>query len=155
LLERLVLHSARLQEFVLKKHECAFHRLLAHLPSIQRIEIVGGGIFPRTAIVLRRLLPRAQIRIIDASAENLATAKRFLDGEVEFAHEFFDVSRDETASAPADLLVIPLAFIGDRKRIYQQPPAANVLIHDWLWRRGKTSAIISLPLLKRLNLVTR
>src|SRR5439155_26856867 len=108
-LERLVLRSAPLQKFVLEKHERAFHRLLAHLPSIQKIEIVGGGIFPRTAIVLRRLLPRAQIRIIDASAENLATAKRFLDDEVEFAHEFFGASRDETASAPADLLVIPLA----------------------------------------------
>jgi hypothetical protein len=154
-LERLVVHSARLQKFVLKRHERAFRQLLAHGPAIRKIEIVGGGIFPRTAIVLRRLLPEARIRIVDSSAENLSTAKQFLNDDVEFAHEFFDASRSYLTSEPPDLLVIPLAFLGDRTKIYRQPPAPKVLVHDWLWRRCESSAIISWPLLKRLNLVTR
>jgi hypothetical protein len=154
-LERVVVRSARLQQFVLKRHERAFRQLLSHRPAIRKIEIVGGGIFPRTAIVLRRLLPEARIRILDASAENLSTAKQFLNDDVEFAHEFFDASRSHLASEPPDLLVIPLAFLGDRTKIYRHPPAPKVLVHDWLWRRCESSAIISWPLLKRLNLVTR
>ena len=46
-----------------------------------------------------------------------------------------------------------LAFIGDRSTIYQHPPAPMVLVHDWLWHRRGTGLVVSLPLLKRLNLV--
>jgi len=152
-LERLVLRSTRLQEFVLKSHERAVRRLLPRLPSIRTVEIVGGGLFPRTAMVLRRLLPEARIRIIDANAANLATARMFMNGEVEYVHELFKISSAHRPSI--DLLVVPLAFIGDRREVYRHPPAPNVLVHDWLWHRQKTGAIISLPLLKRLNLVQR
>ena len=51
--------------------------------------------------------------------------------------------------------VIPLAFIGDRKRIYRYPPAKMALVHDWMWRPGGEGARVSWLLLKRLNLVTR
>jgi hypothetical protein len=46
-----------------------------------------------------------------------------------------------------------LAFIGDKSAIYRCPTAPQVLVHDWLWRKRGTSAIISVLLLKRLNLV--
>src|SRR2546430_4191948 len=83
-MERLVLRSTTLQRFVLRKHERAFRALLPHLESVRRVEIVGGGMFPRTALILQRLLPNARLTIIDASAESLGSARRFVghDGDV-------------------------------------------------------------------------
>jgi hypothetical protein len=54
-----------------------------------------------------------------------------------------------------DLLVIPLAFDGDRRALYERPPASAMLVHDWIWRRRGSSAVVSRLLLKRLNLVMR
>ena len=51
--------------------------------------------------------------------------------------------------------MIPLAFIGDRDRIYRHPPAKLALVHDWMWRPRGKGARISWLLLKRLNLVQR
>ena len=151
LMERWVLRSKTLQRFVLKKHERAFRALLPKLPEVRRVGIVGGGLFPRTALILQRLLPLAQLTIIDASAENISVASRFVRSNVQFVHEFYDASNTEDL----DLVVIPLAFIGDRATIYQYPTAPAVLVHDWIWSRRGTSAVVSLSLLKRLNLVQR
>ena len=148
-LERWVLRSPRVQRFVLRKHEQAFRRLLAGLPPIQRVGIVGGGLFPRTYLVCRRLLPNAELVVIDASAVNLQIAQAFVPDKVTVIHEWYDPARHHYF----DLLVIPLAFIGDRSAFYRQPPAPLVLIHDWLWRRHRPGAIVSLLLCKRLNLV--
>jgi hypothetical protein len=53
-----------------------------------------------------------------------------------------------------DLLVTPLALVGDREALYSAARATPVLIQDWIWRsRGDRSAIVSALLLKRLNLV--
>jgi hypothetical protein len=50
--------------------------------------------------------------------------------------------------------VVPLALRGHRARYYAVPPAPRVAIHDWLWhRRGQRSAIVSVLLAKRINLV--
>lgn len=160
-LERLVLGSPRLQRFVLDRHERAFRRLLdgaPHLldsvPQCKRIGIVGGGLYPRTAIVLSRLRPEARLALIDMSAENLSIARRHLSGaacEVEAINERFDAS----AGGSFDLLVIPLAYLGDREALYRRPPAPLVLIHDWIWRRRARGVVVSWLLLKRLNLVQR
>ena len=62
---------------------------------------------------------------------------------------------DGRTTVDADLVVIPLAFVGDREAIYAHPPAPLVLVHDWIWRpRGRTLPI-SLFLLKRLNVIVR
>lgn len=148
-LERLVLRSQVLQRFVLEKHERAFRALLPELADVRRVGIVGGGIFPRTTLILQRLLPDAHLTIIDASEESLWSARRFLNCNVEFIHGFFDAS----LPADIDLVVIPLAFIGDRSAIYRCPPAPAVLVHDWIWHRHGRGVVVSLPLLKRLNLV--
>lgn len=150
-LERLVLRSTRLQQFVLSKHERAFRQLLSALPGVRSVGIVGGAIFPRTALILQRLLPEAQLTIIDAGAENIRQAVRFLGKEVRFEHAWFDVAR----AGDFDLVVIPLSFIGNRELLYRHPPAGALLIHDWLWRIWPTSAHISVALMKRLNLVLR
>jgi hypothetical protein len=150
-LERLALQSRLLQWFLLKTHERALRKLLPDLSQARRITIVGGGMFPRTAMLLRRLIPHASIRIIDASCEHLEIAKTFLKNGIEFEHAHYAEARqDET-----DLLIIPLSFHGDRQAIYQNPPAPMVLVHDWIWARQGRSAIVSLLLLKRMNLVFR
>ncbi len=152
-LERRVLRSARLQRFVLSAHERAFKTLLPQLPSLRlhRVTIVGGGLYPRSALILRRLLPDATVTIVDANPEHLELASTFLPGDITLEHRVFDAAIPE----PADLVVIPLAFIGDRDRVYRHPPAKAALVHDWMWRRRGRGARVSWLLLKRLNLVTR
>jgi hypothetical protein len=148
-LERRVLLSPRLQRFVLARHERAFRRLLPHLAEVRRVAIVGGGLFPRTLLVLRRLLPGARFLVIDRSAENITTALPYAGPDVEFVHDCY---RPELL-AGCDLAVFPLAFVGDRAALYRSPPAPRVVVHDWLWRRRGTGAVVSPLLLKRLNLV--
>jgi hypothetical protein len=149
-LERIALRSRTLQRFLLASHERAFRRLLAQLPRARRVTIVGGGLFPRTALILRKLLPDATLSIVDAQPEHLEIARRFVDG-VELRHQFFDAHSPDDA----DLVVVPLSFIGDRRAVYEHPPARAVLVHDWLWRPHGGGVRVSWLLLKRLNLVTR
>jgi hypothetical protein len=151
-LERIVLHSRLLQRFVLRRHARAFHRLIPARPLVDRIAIVGGGLFPRSYLILRNLLPAARFTIIDADAANLARAGAQLDpSAVELVHTRFR----ERMHEPYDMLVIPLSFDGDRAALYAHPPAPIVLVHDWIWRKRGDSRIVSLALLKRINLVRR
>ena len=99
--------------------------------------------------MLKHLLPGAAFTIIDADAENLSTARRFIDGSVEVVHAWYT---PEQVSG-FDLVVLPLAFRGDREMIYRQPPAPFVIVHDWLWHRRGVGVVVSWLLLKRLNLV--
>jgi hypothetical protein len=148
-LEQLALRSPFLQRMLLRTHGSALRRLLPEIRSVRTVKIVGGGMFPRTAILLREWLPDAEITIVDASLQNLETSRAFLDGGVTFAHELFTGTPDDET----DLVVIPLAYVGDREALYQNPPAPMVLIHDWLWARRARSVVVSLFLLKRLNLI--
>lgn len=165
-LERLVLRSPALQQLVLRHHERAFRALLSQFDGARRVGIVGGGMFPRTALILGRLLPGAQLTVIDASADHLATAREFTNGNVRFVRGFFrptPTGPGEIVQAPGaaptrvdfDLVVVPLAFTGQRRWIYDNPPAPTVLVHDWLWRRRGRGVRVSCALLKRLNLVQR
>jgi hypothetical protein len=148
-LERLVLRWRPLQRFVVNRHERAFRALLPLLPPVRRVAVVGGALFPRTVLLLQRLLPEARLVVIDACAENIAIARPFLQGQVEFVHAWYDPARHRAF----DLVVIPLAYVGDRRALYGRPPAPAVLVHDWLWRRRGASRVVSFLLLKRLNLV--
>ena len=150
-LERLVLQSPRLQHYVLAAHERAFRVLLDQLPSPRRITIVGGGLFPRTALILRKLRPDARITIVDAERNHLEIARPFLDEQIELRHQLFD----RHCQVDGDLVVIPLGFIGDRQGVYDNPPASAMLVHDWLWKPRGGGVRVSWLLLKRLNLVTR
>jgi hypothetical protein len=107
--------------------------------------------FPRTAILLGRLMPDAALTIVDSSAEHLAIARQFIGGAVRFDHREFDGTLEDTA----DLVVIPLSFRGNRQTLYLAPPATRALIHDWIWRPRGESVIVSWLLLKRLNLIRR
>ena len=150
-LETRVLRSERLQHFVTGTHERAFQSLLTEVQDVRRVGIVGGGLFPRTAIILRKLLPDAELVVIDLSRRNLDTAGRFLPDNIQLEHAAFDSQRH----SDFDMLVFPLAFKGDRDALCAQPPVRYVFIHDWLWHRSGTSVPVSWLLLKRLNLVLR
>jgi fatty acid desaturase len=152
-LESIVLRSPRLRAFVVRAHARALRAALDATIDVRRIVIVGGGLFPRTAIVLGRLFPAADITVIDADAAHLVRATSFLDDRVVLRHEVF---RAEAALEPAaDLLVIPLAFDGDRERVYAHPRAPVVVVHDWLWRPRGRSVVVSPLLLKRVNVIHR
>ncbi len=148
-LERLVLRSPGLQRFVLRNHRRAFQDLLPHFGTARRVTIVGGGLFPRTALILRELLPAARLTIIDSNARNLETARAFLGETIEYRNERYL----DGGSFDCDLTVIPLCLQGDRAASYRHPPSPAVLVHDWIWRRRGRGTIISAMLLKRLNLV--
>lgn len=148
-LERLVLRSQLLQQFVLKKHERALGAFLPELSTVQRVAIVGGGLFPRTALILQRLMPQARLTIIDVNLKNIKTAQSFLNGKVEYVHGLCDHSRP----SGSDLVIFPLSYIGDRSEIYSDPPAPAVLVHDWIWNRRGKGVVVSRLLLKRMNLI--
>ena len=149
MLERLVLRSRSLQRLVLCCHRRALQRLLPQIRDIHRVIIVGGGLFPRTALLLRELLPLAQLTILDANPAHLERARRFLGGDAKYQ----DARYTPGSPLTADLVVIPLCFEGDRTAVYDDPPAPVVLLHDWVWRRRGSGTVVSWFLLKRLNLV--
>ena len=147
-----MLVSPRLQRWVVRAHTRAFEHVLAEHPNPRHIVIIGGGLFPRTALVFRRLLPHARLTIIDANRANLEQARALLqDSAIQFVHArfFADVEVD------CDLLVLPLAFDGDRRCVYARPATPLVVVHDWIWNKRGTSRLVSPLLLKRLNLVRR
>jgi Fatty acid desaturase len=151
-LERLALRSALLQRFLLAAHERAFRDALRDVGPVGRVAVVGGGLFPRTALVLRRVRPGARLVVIDADSGHVEAARRFPVGDTEFVTAVYDPA----VHTGFDLVVVPLAYVGDRARLYRDPPAPFFLVHDWLWRRGGArGTVVSLLLLKRLNLVTR
>jgi len=149
-LERVVLRSRRLQTLVLRRHARAIREVLASIPPPRRVTIVGGGLFPRTALILRELCPGARLTIVDADRAHLDRAREFLGGdEAVFVHGRYDAD----CGAGADLVVFPLAYDGDRREIYDRRAESPVLVHDWIWRRRGSSRVVSIALLKRVNLV--
>jgi Fatty acid desaturase len=151
-LERLALRWRLLQRFLLAVHERAFRDALRDVGPVDRVAVVGGGLFPRTVLVLRRLRPDVRLVVIDADPDHVQAARRFPVGDTEFVTAVYDPDRH----TGFDLVVIPLAYVGDRARLYRDPPAPCVLVHDWMWRRrGARGILVSILLLKRLNLVTR
>lgn len=148
-LERMVLRSPVLQRFVLDRHRRAFERLMPSLPEAPRVAVVGGGLFPRTLLVLMRLLPKASFTVIDHSTENIAVARELVPAGVDFIQAVYRPALVQGV----DVVVFPLAFDGDREAIYRCPPAPVVFVHDWLWHRRGEGAVVSPLLLKRLNQV--
>ncbi len=162
-LERLALASPPLQRRLVADHARALADLLPALSSClsgqatdsasPTIAVVGGGLFPRTALALARVWPAARVTIVDADAGHLECARRVLAthgvDDVTYLHAMWDPRSPHAY----DLVILPLALVGDRNAVYTAAGAPR-LVHDWLWRRrGRASVVISWWLLKRLNLV--
>jgi hypothetical protein len=148
-LERLVLRPGRLQRFVLAAHRRAWQRFAPDLEGVRRVGIVGGGLFPRTAILLLELVPAADLTIIDGAAANLALARERLGDAVKYREEWFTPD----AHDDFDLVVIPLACRGADKRQLRHPESAPLVVcHDWIWDRQPKSVVVSPWLLKRMSL---
>lgn len=146
-LERLNFASSPIRGFVIEAHRRALSRALAGRTP-RRVAIVGGGLFPRTVLALRPLLPDASLTVIDASADSIAIARMHLGAgadSIEFIEACWDDPHDRY-----DLVIFPLAYVGDRARLYRGGRSPR-LIHDWMWRG--TGPLVSLLLLKRLNVV--
>jgi len=150
-LERLVLRWPRLQHSVLRCHERALRKLASALPPISRVTVIGGGLFPRSALIVGRVLPHAAVTILDAEPAHLDIARAYLPNHVRLTAGRFD---GHTA-VDADLVIVPLAYQGDRRRLYAEPPAPAMLVHDWIWAVRPRGVVVSWLLLKRLNLVIR
>jgi hypothetical protein len=122
---------------------------------VREVLIVGGGLFPRSALVLAELLPRARLTIIEAVPAHAARAAGFLAGVMPGRVRFV-TAPFAAVEARADLVAVPLAFRGDRAALYRRPPARLLAVHDWIWRvRGYRGVVVSWWLLKRLNLVEK
>ncbi|HTA45070.1 MAG TPA: fatty acid desaturase [Bryobacteraceae bacterium] len=148
-MERTVLRFQALQRFVVHQHRRAIEELLPRVADIQRITIVGGGLFPRTALILGELAPEAQLTIIDATPRNIEMARPILKANIEWRNTLFEPGEQLSCG----LAIIPLCFCGEREAIYREPPAPAVLVHDWIWRRRGQGATVSWLLLKRINLI--
>jgi hypothetical protein len=186
-LERAALGVRAARRVLLATHAPPLAALVNEMgaPAPRRICVVGGGLFPRTAILLGRLLPEAELVIVDAEAAHLVAATPELEREqaratsqgvtrsgrttlvlgrfegdtisTTTATDIAPASVSPAARAderPFDLVVVPLAFRGDRARLYLPLAGRHVLVHDWIWRRrGDASRVVSPFLLKRVNLV--
>ncbi len=169
-LERLALWSPAIARLMLERHDRALATLWPQLgtPAPARVAIVGGGLFPRTAILLGRRWPASEIVVIESDPSHIERARAYLAAQgpsiegnatraIRFVQATFDPAQpppDPESSAAFDVLVVPLGYRGDREALYKYPPAPIVLVHDWLWRRrGETSVVVSWGLLKRLNVL--
>jgi hypothetical protein len=168
-LELAAVHSRWLRLRLLASHRRATAALLdaGAAGPIRSALVIGGGLFPRTALVLRDLLPAARLTVIDGKPRHLERAREMLETAglgfgVEWIADWYDPRRH----VGFDLVVVPLAYRGDRRLFYERPPARRVLVHDWIWRRHppgrpprhgpsppRSGHAVSWWLLKRLNLV--
>ncbi len=165
-LERLALRSPTLQRLLILAHARAFRSVLDGRTP-RHVLVVGGGLFPRSLLVLRQVLPGAAITVMDTSAEHLATARaHLLERGVPLDCVTFRQGRYEPDRAPwsdpaqgaewtqgVELVVLPLALEGDRAAAFEAGPVPR-LLHAWLWEpAGSATAVVSRLLLKRVSLV--
>ena len=149
-LEGLALRSSWLQRALVSSHRRALGAVLGDLRP-DRVLVVGGGLFPRTVLALSELVPGAHLEVLDASEHHIATARARLGHDA----ASFRLGRYEPGQAvDADLVILPLAYEGERDGLYQ-PGDAPRIVHDWVWRRRgcARSAVVSWLLAKRVNLV--
>ena len=149
-LERLPIHVAWVRAFMVRTQARALASAIGPVaPS--GVVVVGGGLFPRTALAVRALYPRVPLRIVDASEANVAVGRKLLpDADIAWEVARFDPARHVVDG----VVVFPLAFVGDRDALYRLRTAATLLVHDWAWRRrGTRGVLVSRALMKRLNVV--
>lgn len=147
--ERLLLRWPWLRARVLAAHRRALQRVLVDVPAPARIVVVGGGLFPRSALLLRERFPRAAITVLDQEPRHLAAARPLLPQDVVGVVGTFTPGE----RLDADLVVLPLALRGHKRAWRSAPPAPYVLVHDWLWCAPGRGARVAWWLGKRMHVV--
>ncbi len=150
-LERLGASTGLVRRWLVRVHGRALDALLTDVADDARIVIVGGGLFPRTALALHESRPNARLVLLDSNADHLDQAREQLSFDVELRHERFTGE----PIADVDVVIIPLALRGARDTVYREPPARVVLVHDWIWNRWGLGRRVSWLLAKRINRVER
>jgi hypothetical protein len=157
-LERVTQDIPAVRRHLLRAHAAAFASLLPPTERlrIRAVTVVGGALFPRTVLALGTLLPYARFTIVDRAAAHVAGARRQITAAGLSDRVAFEVGSFDPRQRPGcDLLVLPLAFRGERARVYRHPPAPLVAIHDWGWHAPPAARGARVALLpKRINLVT-
>jgi hypothetical protein len=154
-LETVVTRFPFLQRGMTVTHEKAVRKLVEDRRPPKHVVIIGGGLFPRTALVVHAIWPAAAVTIIDSNPRHLAMCRRWLRGD-----EILVCKRVSSDSLPeADMVFVPLAFDQDKGAIYECSEQQCVVLHDWVWNtradRVARSTIPSIFLFKRLNLLAR
>jgi hypothetical protein len=125
------------------------------LASVARVTIIGGGLFPRSVLVLQQLVPEAHLTIVDFSAYNVSVAQSYLAKcGVDASRVSFRIEPFRGAACDSDLVVAPLAFVGERSMLNARSQKVGTVVHEWCWRRSSSrSVMISALLFKRLSLL--
>jgi hypothetical protein len=153
-LERVVVRQRWLQRLVLRAHRRALRSAVLGLPSPEQVTIIGGGLFPRSAILARELWPNARIEVLDCTADHLRIASEFALDRVTYRQGRFAPGE----RLAADCVFVPLALRGARDAVYASPPAAVTLVHDWIGSRrvgnpSTRSVVVAWWLWKRIRVV--
>jgi hypothetical protein len=150
-LERLALALPWMQSWLVRRHAAAMSAVLAGSAPPRTALVVGGGLFPRTVLVLGELYPGVDVVVVDASLENLAVARRSLEARGVRCPRMIHARFDPLVHRGFDLVVLPLAFVGEASAIARARSAnGTVVTHHWIFHRARRSAVVSLLLLKRL-----
>ena len=157
LFEESILSSDRLLNFVINCHCDSFAKLTDGTRFRDRsrpynILIVGGGIFPRTVIVSKKLFPNAKLTVLDLNKRSIDISKKFLlqrnylkhnDVSCRFINgvysEDYDVSQ-------YDFAILPLALRGEISKV-----KIPTFMHEFLHNRKRPGTTIHPLLYKCLN----
>ena len=148
-LERIVGHQPWTQEWLIRKHRLALEHLAKQIEIPRRVAIVGGGLFPRSALVVRLVWPEAEVAIFDADEKHLEHCRKWLHGNEELCHK--RVTADDLP--PADVVFVPLALHEPKEGFYSSSRTAKIFAHAWTWNPTEESMVASPLLLKRMNLL--
>lgn len=152
-LEQFALALPPVAQFMVASHRQAFAQLFRQVGAAPRhIVVVGGGLFPRSVLVLVELLPHAELVVVEQEARHIVLAQEELARRnVSMARIRFVCGRfDPTVHAQGvDLVVLPLGLVGAADILTAGSPCP-VAVHTWWWSRVGHSVAVSPWLLKRL-----
>lgn len=162
ILEKITIKIPFLRDWVLGVHERALYKLLEldlYEPPIRFI-VVGGGIFPRTAIILRKLFPDAQIIIQDMNHKSLRCAENYMRNinitdDIIYLNSIYNGTYIDLTleNLNSTVVILPLAFRG--KIGIAKPITYKTLKHCWIWDTDpyEKQSLVSYFLLKKIKVL--